>query len=95
METAKDIIDSIVDSQPEGKELLNIIRVSMKDVGDQYADCAVLRRIVAAKYDINVLNREGYTLQQILNTSSGLLHDEAEKFVIKHLQEYIRTRTKK
>lgn len=92
MET-KDIIYSIVDSQPEGRELLNIIKVDFSQVQDQYYNCNYLQRVVEIKFDINKLKSDGYTLKELLDISEGILAIEGGEFVLHTLRKFLAART--
>jgi hypothetical protein len=87
-----DIIYNTCSSRPEGRGLLNSIKINMKDIESQYHACDMFKRVVDIKFDMNKLANEGYTLQEILDLGSGVICDETERFVLKKLQEYIRSK---
>jgi hypothetical protein len=88
------IINSTLDSQPEGRNLLNTIKVKMSDVESQYHDCDLFKKVIHVKFDINKLESKGYSLQEILELGKGIMYDETERFVLNKLEEFIRNRKK-
>lgn len=84
-----DIIKKTCMSQPEGEKLLDTIMVSMSSVQDQYTNCMYMQKVVAVKFDENVLRNGGYSLRQILDASTGIVHDEVQRFVLEKLQRFI------
>jgi hypothetical protein len=83
-----EIIDATLASHPEGRSILTKIKVKTADT--TYHDCEYLRRIVSVKFDINKLDSEGYTLQEVLDQAQGIIYEEAHKFVLAKIQAYIR-----
>lgn len=86
--TELDIINATLASHPEGRSLLTKIRVRTNDT--TYHDCEFLRRIVSIKFNLEKLETEGYTLQEILDGSDGFLAPLAHNLVLARIQQYIR-----
>lgn len=91
--TTKDIIGITCSSQPEGQELLHKIKVNFNDVQSQYLNCMLMQKVVEIKLDMEKLKTVGYTLQEVLDGTTGISHDEAERFVLIKMQEFIKART--
>jgi hypothetical protein len=91
--TTLDEIKKICNSQPEGMELLNIIKVDFSHVEDQYHDCAYFQKLVAIKYDLEKLKSGGYSLREVLEESKGIVLADVEIFVLERLQKFIFART--
>ena len=87
--TILDLINNTLDSRPEGRELLETIKVNYDDVHHSYNSCDYLQSIVHTKFDFNTLKSTGYSLQYILDNSHGIIESEAHKFILTKLQEYI------
>lgn len=88
----RDIIKSTLNSQPEGDKLMDEVVVTMSTVNDQYLNCKYLQSIVNIKFDVEVLRTTGYTLRQIQDASNGVIHDEADRFILERLQQFIAAR---
>jgi len=93
--TTRDIINDTCNSQPEGMELLHSIKVNFNDVQSQYLGCLLMQKIVEIKLDMNKLKTDGYTLQEVLDGCAGIVHDEAERFVLMKLQQFVNPRIAK
>ena len=86
--TTIDIINSTLAAHPEGRSLLTKIKVKTADTS--YHDCEYMQRVVASKFDLNKLNTDGYTLQEVLDNAQGIIYEEAHKFILAKIQAYIR-----
>lgn len=88
----RDIINNTCVSQPEGMELLDIIKVTFNDVQSQYLNCMLMQKMVEIKLDMEKLKSKGYTLNEVLIGTAGVGHEEAERFVLIKLQEFVKAR---
>lgn len=89
------LIHAAANTQPEGTEILKMIKVDMNNIQNQYHNCDLLRAVVGVKFDADKLSKTGYSLQEILDMSqAGVIVDEIHKFVLTKLQEFIRARQK-
>jgi hypothetical protein len=84
-----DIIYTTCDSQPEGRKILNKIKINTSVAVNQFNNCDLLNSIIKVKFDVDKAKNEGYSLQEILDVSDGILKSEFEKFVLSELQKYI------
>lgn len=77
------------ETQPEGLALLDTIKVKKVDVITHYMTCRAFKAVVDIKFDIDKLDGSGYTLNEILNMSDGILNTESYQFVLRKLNNYI------
>lgn len=83
------IINSTINARPEGEDLLKTIVIKLEDVQIQYHNCEFFQSVLNLKFNLETLKTKGYSLQEILDNSDGIVSGELHKFVLNTLQTYI------